>query len=219
MSAFIRAVLGLNMARFITFEGGEGCGKSLQSRILYHKLIQGAIPAILVHEPGGTPLGQKVRYLLKRGSGIPFSPLAEVLLFNASRVQLINDVIQPALREDKTVICDRFTDSTLAYQSYGRGLDLSTVRDINQKATQGLRPDLTFLLDVPPEVGLSRKRAGANDRFEQEVLAFHQRVRQGFIGLAREEPSRWVVVDSMLSRSQIAEIIWEKVKSLTNLRR
>jgi dTMP kinase len=197
MSVFIRVVPGPDMALFITFEGGEGCGKSFQSRSLYHKLIKRSVPATLVHEPGGTPLGQKIRFILKQASETPISPFAEVLLFNASRAQLVTEVIQPALKADRVVICDRFSDSTLAYQSYGRGLDLSM---------------------VPPEVGLSRKRVGVNDRFERETLAFHERVRQGFLDLVSEDPLRWVVIDSMLSRSQLAKIIWEKIRSLINLK-
>jgi dTMP kinase len=218
MSVFIRVVPGPDMALFITFEGGEGCGKSFQSRSLYHKLIKRSVPATLVHEPGGTPLGQKIRFILKQASETPISPLAEVLLFNASRAQLVTEVIQPALKADRVVICDRFSDSTLAYQSYGRGLDLSMVKELNQMAAQGLKPDLSFLLDVPPEVGLSRKRVGVNDRFERETLAFHERVRQGFLDLVSEDPLRWVVIDSMLSRSQLAKIIWEKIRSLINLK-
>jgi dTMP kinase len=217
MSGFSRVVSGPDMALFITFEGGEGCGKSLQSRSLYRKLAKRSVPVILVHEPGGTPLGQKIRSILKQASETPISPLAELLLFNASRCQLVKDIIQPALKEDMVVICDRFSDSTLAYQSYGRGLDLSMVKELNQRAAQGVKPDLTFLLDVPPEVGLSRKRAGVNDRFERETLAFHERVRQGFLDLVSEDPLRWVVIDSLSSRSQIAKIVWEKVSTLIKL--
>jgi len=169
------------MPLFITFEGGEGCGKSLQSRKLYRKLTQSAVPAVLIQEPGGTPLGVKVRYLLKQACEVPVSPLTELMLFNASRSQLVQDVILPGLEGGKIVICDRFTDSTVAYQSYGRGLDLNTVKTINEIASRGLKPDLTFLLDVPPEIGLSRKRQQANDRFEKEAVEFHQRVREGFL--------------------------------------
>jgi dTMP kinase len=202
------------MSLFITFEGGEGCGKSLQSRALHRKLAQLAIPSILIHEPGGTPLGERVRHLLKQACEVPISPLAELMLFNASRSQLVTDVIQPGLKEGKIVVCDRFSDSTLAYQSYGRGLDLDVVREINRLACQGLQPDLTFLLDVPPEVGLSRKKAGDNDRFELESVAFHRRVRQGFLYLAAAEPLRWIVIDSTLPRSRISGLIWEKVSLL-----
>lgn len=202
------------MALFITFEGGEGCGKSLQSRNLYRRLIKLELPAALIHEPGGTALGQKVRYLLKQACDVPISPLAELFLFNASRCQLVQDVIKPALDEDKIVICDRFSDSTLAYQSYGRGINLASVKEINRMAVLGLKPDLTFLLDIPPEIGLSRKKTGANDRFEMEQLAFHKRVRDGFLELASKEPKRWVIIDSQLSRTRISDLVWQRVSKL-----
>jgi dTMP kinase len=202
------------MPLFITFEGGEGCGKSFQSRVLYRKLVQMAVPAVLIHEPGGTPLGERVRYLLKQACEIPISSLTELMLFNASRSQLVKDIIQPALTEGKIVICDRFSDSTIAYQGYGRGLDIAAVKEINQIASRGLKPDLTFLMDVVPELGLSRKKAGANDRFEQETLAFHGRIREGFINLAVEEPQRWVVIDAALPRNRITCLIWDKVSQL-----
>jgi dTMP kinase len=202
------------MPLFITFEGGEGCGKSLQSRTLYQKLVQLAIPAVLIHEPGGTPLGQKIRYLLKQSCEISISPLSELLLFNASRSQLVEEVIKPALKENKIVICDRFSDSTLAYQSYGRGLDLEMVNKINRIAAQGLKPDLTFLLDVPAAVGLARKRPDANDRFEKEALVFHEKVRNGFLKLALENPNTWCVIDATLSRTAISRIIWQKVQEI-----
>jgi dTMP kinase len=205
------------MALFITFEGGEGSGKSTQTRSVYRRLDQVALPAILIHEPGGTLLGDKVRYLLKQACNVPISPLTELLLFNASRSQLVKDVIQPSLNEGKIVLCDRFTDSTIAYQSYGRGLDIRTVNEINKISTQGLKPDLTILLDVPPEVGLARKRSGANDRFEQEALAFHKRVREGFLNLASEEPQRWIVIDSTLPRDRISELIWDKISQWVRL--
>ena len=202
------------MSLFITFEGGEGCGKSLQSRILDRKLAQLAIPAVLIHEPGGTPVGEKVRYLLKQACEIQISPLTELLLFNASRSQLITDVIQPGLKEGKIVICDRFMDSTIAYQSYGRGLDINTVRDISRIASQGIVPDLTFLLDVPPEVGLSRKQNTATDRFDKEDRIFHQKVRDGFLALAAAEPQRWKIIDSTLSKKEISDLIWDNVRPL-----
>jgi dTMP kinase len=205
------------MALFITFEGGEGCGKSTQARNLYRKLDKITIPAILIREPGNTPLGERVRYLLKQASEISISPLAELMLFNASRSQLVTDVIMPGLKEGKVIICDRFADSTIAYQSYGRGLDLDTVKEINRIASGGLKPDLTFLLDIPPELGLSRKNADANDRFEQEELAFHYKVRQGFLQLASEEPERWVVIDSTLSKNQIGGLVWDKVGQLLKI--
>jgi dTMP kinase len=199
------------VALFITFEGGEGCGKSLQSKNLYRKLVKLALPALLIHEPGGTPLGEKIRYLLKKSCDIPVAPLSELLLFNASRSQLVLDVILPALKDDKIVICDRFTDSTVAYQSFARGLDLKTVNSINAAASQGLKPDITFLLDVEPEVGLSRKKVGANDRFEKEALAFHLKVRKGFLEMAQDNPRRWVIIDAALPAKEIENIIWKRI--------
>lgn len=170
------------MSLFITFEGGEGCGKSVQARALYERLSQSAIPAVLTHEPGGTPLNKKIRRLLKEADNISISPLAELLLFNAARTQLIDEVIRPELEKGKVVICDRYADSTTAYQSYGRGLDSETVAAINNTATGGLKPDLTILLDISAEEGLARKQR--RDRFEQEDIAFHQKVREGYLKLA-----------------------------------
>jgi dTMP kinase len=201
------------VALFITFEGGEGCGKSTQTHMLQRKLQNMAVPSILIREPGGTALGERVRRLLKKSSDIHISPLTELILFNASRSQLVEEVIQPALHTGNHVICDRFTDSTLAYQSFGRGLDLPTVLEMNNLAARGLKPDLTFLLDVPPEIGLARKSPDANDRFEKEQLEFHRKVRQGFLKLAALESERWVVIDSTLSRQSIASLIWQQVSS------
>ncbi len=202
------------MALFITFEGGEGSGKSVQARALYRRLSQSAIPALLTHEPGGTPCGNRIGRWLKWTEVKDISPLTELLLFNASRAQLVNEVLQPNLEEGKVVICDRYTDSTTAYQSYGRGLDLELVEAINSTATQGLRPDLTVLLDIPVEAGLARKRVKKQDRFEQEDIAFHQRVADGFHKLAANDPQRWLVVDASQSKAKIGEIIWQRVSQL-----
>jgi len=202
------------MALFITFEGGEGCGKSVQARALYRRLSQSAIPALLTREPGGTHFGDKIARWLKWTEGTDISPMTELLLFNASRNQLVTEVIQPNLKGGKVVICDRYADSTAAYQSYGRGLDLETVKEINNAATQGLKPDLTILLDIPAEEGLARKRGKRQDRFEQENIAFHQRVREGYLKLAADDPQRWLVVDAGQSKRKIAQLIWERVERL-----
>ncbi len=204
------------MALFITFEGGEGVGKSLQARMLYQKLLRLGIPALLTYEPGGTPLGKKIARLLKWSESSQVSPLAELLLFNASRAQLVSEVIRPALKEGKTVICDRFSDSTIAYQGYGRGLDLKMVRTINDSATGGLKPDLTVLLNLPVEEGLARKARlqGNLDRFEQETSDFHRRVRKGYLKLASSEPQRWLVVDAKEPKEKLASIIWRRVEEL-----
>jgi len=206
------------MALFITFEGGEGSGKSLQAGALYRKLSRLAIPALLTHEPGGTPFGNKIGRWLKWAQDTDISPLTELLLFNASRSQLVTEVIQPNLKNGKIVLCDRYADSTTAYQSYGRGLDLEMVRAINNTATQGLKPDLTVLLDMPAEQGLARKRTKRLDRFEQENMAFHQRVREGYLKMAANEPQRWLVIDATQNRQKIARIIWQRVNQLLSSR-
>jgi len=198
---------------FITFEGGEGCGKSTQSRLLLKKLEQQNIPAVLTHEPGGTALGDELRKVLKRKRDSSISPQAELFLVAASRAQLLAEVIRPALEEGKVVICDRFTYSTLVYQGYGRGLVVSFVETVNNIATQNLKPDLTILLDISPEQGLARKRS-LRDRFELEDLSFHRRVREGYLRMVAAESERWLVIDASLPKRKIAEIIWDRVSQL-----
>ena len=202
------------MSLFITFEGGEGSGKSYQAKVLYKRLMELDIPTVLTHEPGATPLGGKITRWLKWGRDINISPMAELLLFNASRAQLVAEVIRPALEEGKMVICDRYADSTAAYQSYGRGLDLDRVLVVNSAATQSALPNLTILMDVSVEVGLTRKKGKRPDRFEQENLAFHRRVREGYLTLAKSEPKRWLIVDATQSKAKITDIIWKKVGDL-----
>jgi len=202
------------MALFITFEGGERSGKSLQTKALYRRLSQLAIPALLTHEPGGTSLGKKLARWLKWTQDTGISPLTELLMFNASRAQLVSEVIQPNLEGGKVVICDRYADSTTAYQSYGRGLDLQMVKAINNTATQGLNPSLTVLLDISPKEGFARKGTESHDRFEQEDIAFHQKVRDGYLKLAADDPERWLVVDAGQSKAEIREIIWQRVSQL-----
>ncbi len=202
------------MSLFITFEGGEGSGKSVQARALYRRLSNLAIPALLTQEPGSTPLGKKLGRWLKWAQDTDISPLTELLLFNASRSQLVTEVIQPSLKNGGIVICDRYADSTIAYQSYGRGLDLEMVRAINNAATQGLEPDLTVLLDMPAEQGLARKSTRKQDRFEQENIAFHQRGRDGYIKLVANDPELWLVINASQSKRKIAQVIWQRVSQL-----
>jgi dTMP kinase len=172
------------------------------------------IPTILTKEPGGTSLGKGVRSWLKfKGKAIPSS---ELLLFAASRAQLTSEVIQPALERGEIVISDRFSDSTVAYQGYGRGLDLNLIKAVNDAATAGLRPDLIILLDIEVETGLGRKLS-EKDRFEQEELDFHRRVRQGYLKMAAQDPECWFVVDASLSKAEVTKIIWERVKQLLSL--
>jgi len=185
--------------RFITFEGGEGVGKSTHIRALAEFLELRGIKVLLTREPGGTLLGESIRALLQHDAGGE-SPLprAEVLLFCASRAQLCEQVIRPALENGVWVLCDRFEDSTLAYQGAGRGWCIDELRRMSRFASGGLAPDLTVLLDLPAEVGVQRvrERAGVQDRIEREDLAFHQRLRDGFLNLAAEEPGRIRVVDA-----------------------
>jgi dTMP kinase len=198
---------------FITFEGGEGCGKSTQSRLLLKKLEQQNIPAVLTHEPGGTALGDELRKVLKRKRNSFISPRAELFLLAASRVQLVAEIIRPALEEGKVVVCDRFTHSTMVYQGYGRGLDFTAIKMVNNMATRYLNPDLIILLDISPEQGLARKRS-LSDRFELEDLAFHRRVREGYVKMAAAEPDRWLVIDASLPKGKIAGIIRDRVSKL-----
>ena len=202
------------MSLFITFEGGEGSGKSVQTRALHRRLSKLAVPAMLAHEPGVTSLGEKIAHWLKWTQDVDISPIAELLLFNASRAQLVAEVIKPGLESGKVVICDRFADSTTAYQGYGRGLDLQTVKAVNGVGILGLRADLTVLLDILAEEGLARKGDKKQDRFEREDIAFHQRVRDGFLKLAAAEPQRWLVVDARQSKEKVEQIIWERVSQL-----
>jgi dTMP kinase len=205
------------MALFITFEGEEGSGKSYQAEELRIWLSTQGIPVILTHEPGGTELGEKISDLVKWAQEADISPMTELLLFNASRAQHVKEVIRPALNEGKVVICDRFDDSTTAYQSFGRDLDLEMVKKINTTATGGLQPDLTILLDISVEDGLARKSGEKLDRFEKENLEFHKKVREGYLKLADEEPDRWLVIDAMQSREEISEIIQDRIKKLLQI--
>ena len=187
------------VGRFITLEGPEGAGKTVLARRLAEALELRGHAVRLTREPGGTPLGERVRaLLLERSSGdLAIDARADALLFNAARAQLVAEVIRPALEAGEIVLCARFADSTLAYQGHGAGLPVDELRAIADVATGGLAPDLTILLDVDPEVGLRRKAPGARNRFEASFdLDFHRRVRAGFLELAAQEPERWRVVDS-----------------------
>jgi dTMP kinase len=202
------------MSLFITFEGGEGSGKSTQIASLFKKLnVINSGSVTLTREPGGTSLGEYLRNTLKWTDAF-ISPETELLLFNASRAQLINEIIKPELTNGKIVVCDRYTDSTIAYQGYGRGLDVEIVKSVNNTATQGLKPNLTILLDITPEQGFSRIQERLKDRFEKEDMSFHQRVREGYLRLAADEPQRWLVINAGLSKERIKQVIWKKVSSL-----
>ena len=188
--------------RFITFEGGEGCGKSTQVKRLAEHLASKGIEVVLTREPGGTRLAELIRGLLKDEREDPPCDRSELLLFLAARAQLVRNVIEPALASGKWVLSDRFSDSTFAYQGYGRGLPLDVLRLVNDFACDGLKPDLTLLLDVRPEIAAARMRrreAATNtsaDRIEQAGDGFHARLRAGFLEMAKAEPGRIKVVDA-----------------------
>jgi dTMP kinase len=190
---------------FITFEGPEGSGKSENARHLAAWLAARGVAVTSTREPGGTALGEEVRALVLGPARAP-SALTSLLLFSASRAELVRQVIRPALAAGRVVICDRYTDSTLAYQGYGDGLPLEEIQTVNRLATGGLTPDLTYLLDVPVEVGLAR-RAGAGDwnGIDARDRAFHQRVREGFLALARMEAVRFRVIDASMCRNQVQD--------------
>ena len=166
------------MACFIVFEGGDGSGKSTQAQSLYLRLRRRAIKVLRTHEPGGTPLGQALRRLLKSGEAM--TPISELMLFEAARAQLVQQVIRPFLDQGGVVIADRFTSSTIAYQGYGRGLDRELIERLDREATGGLEPDLTVLLDLPVEVALARKGGGPGDNFDDAPLDFHRRIHRGY---------------------------------------
>ncbi|HXH20818.1 MAG TPA: dTMP kinase [Dehalococcoidia bacterium] len=195
----------------ITFEGGEGAGKSTQAELLAQRLRHAGREALVLREPGGTELGEALRRLLMHDHAAK-SIEAEVLLFLAARAELVNTVIRPALQQGTVVVCDRFSDSTIAYQGYGRGVDTGSIRTLNRWATGGLEPDVTVLLDVPVEVGRRRKH-GDDDIFYRESEAFHTRVREGYHFLAARDPGRWLVVDGTLPPEEIAAQVWERVKA------
>jgi dTMP kinase len=185
----------------ITLEGPEGAGKTVLAKRLVEELTRRGHRVRSTREPGGTRLGERLRSILLEQAGGPdaaaVDPRADALLFNAARAQLVAEVIRPALSAGDVVLCARFTDSTLAYQGYGAGLPLEELRALATVATGGLVPDLTILLDVPPQVGLARKTGASRNRFEASFdLAFHERVRAGFLDLARQEPARFRVIDS-----------------------
>jgi dTMP kinase len=204
---------------FITFEGTEGSGKSLQARTLAERLRQQGHEVMLTREPGGTPLGTELRQLLLDRDELELSARAEALLMNASRAQLVETVIRPALELGNIVVCDRFADSTLAYQGAGRGLDGQELASVISFATAGLQPDMTMLLDVPVEVGLARKHAqDQRNRFEAETLAFHARVRVAYLSLARADSQRWRCFDATESADRLADSVWQTVVERMGLR-
>jgi dTMP kinase len=197
---------------FITFEGIEGSGKSTQISRLLPYLTNSGRPATLTREPGGTPIGDQVRKILLDPANKLLDPTAELLLYAASRAQHLREVIRPALDAGRVVLCDRFSDATLAYQGYGRGLSIATIRELDHIVTAGLRPRLTVLLDIDAATGVGRAR-GRNTRqglhrearFEDEELSFHNRVRDGYLELARQEAGRIRIVDAARTPEEIQD--------------
>jgi dTMP kinase len=201
--------------KFITFEGSEGCGKSTQSKLLYAYLKRKGCKVLYLREPGGTAISEKIRKILLDPKN-HMSGQCEMLLYMAARAQLVNEVIKPALKDGKIVICDRFLDSTLAYQGYGLGVDLGLIRDIGSFACAKLKPDLTIFLDLPVKDGLKHRHL-KKDRIEQRTLAYHARVRNGYLTLAKREPKRIKVVKVEESKSQTQAKIRSEVEHNFNL--
>ena len=201
------------MSFFITIEGPDGSGKSTQAQLLADHLQDKGHDVLFTREPGGTEIGDQIRRVIMSLDNKRMSPQAEFLLFSASRAQLVREVIQPKLAAGGVVVCDRFYDSSLAYQGYGHQLDQDQLRSVTEFVTGGLLPDLTLLLDLPSEVGLNRRReAGLWNRLDDYDLAFHERVRAGYLRLAQSEPGRWVVIDGTRSPDEIQESVREVVQ-------
>jgi dTMP kinase len=179
---------------FITFEGGEGSGKTTHSRLLYEYLRRRSHDCIYTREPGGTKLGELIRSVLLKSDGVDICDLTELFLFEASRSQLVEEVISPALAQKKIVICDRFNDATYSYQGYGGKVPIATIRALDNVSRGKLRPDLTILLDIDTTTGLRRAGKKGSDRMETKDLAYHKRVRKGYLKLAKKEPRRIKVI-------------------------
>ena len=207
------------MVGFITFEGGDGTGKSTQLRLLERHLIAQGKSCLTTREPGGTSLGQLLRKILLESGNRPISSSTELFLYLADRAQHVHEVIAPAIMQGRIVLSDRYTDSTVAYQGYGRGFEVQLLLTLNRVASQGVTPDFTFLLDCPVELGLSRtiyrrsdpSIAKNDDRFENENLEFHEKVRRGFLDLARAEPARFYVIDASQSEQEVFAAVKEIV--------
>lgn len=204
------------MAFFIAIEGIDGAGKTTQVQLLAQRLKKSCgLPLLVLHEPGSTALGERLRSLIKGATDVPVVPHAELLLLAAARAQLVEERIKPFLALDSIVLCDRFSGSTLAYQGYGRGLDLALVRQAETIATGGLTPDRVILLDVEVKTALFRKRDMLRlDRFEREDLEFYEKVRKGYLELGQASPEVWKIVDGSQSPESVAAAVWQEVAPL-----
>ncbi len=202
------------MSLFITFEGPEGSGKSTQINLLHHRLAAEGWCVVMTREPGGTRIGNAIRQLLLDVAHTEMHPRAETLLFNAARAQLVDEVIRPALAAGQIVLCDRYADSTLAYQGYGHGQTLDDLYGLIAYATRGLLPTLTVYLDIAPEEGLQRKQDaehGEWNRLDAQTLAFHERVRAGYLALAEADPRRWLILNGAQPATSLHEQIAQAV--------
>jgi dTMP kinase len=201
--------------RFITFEGGEGSGKSTQAGILANRLARAGRKVLATREPGGSPAAEEIREALLSGRVWQFGPFAEALLFSVARADHIENAIRQALHEGKWVVCDRFLDSTRAYQGATAGVPKGLISALERLTVGNLLPDITFILDIPPEEGLARaaeRRSGSMpDRFESQELLLHERVRRAFLDIAEEEPERCIVIDASQPEAMVAEDVWEAV--------
>lgn len=184
----------LSKGVFITFEGCEGCGKSTHSRLLYDYLEKLGYRCVITREPGGTRAGEEIRKILLHSDGINISDMTELFLFESARAQIVTQTIKPALKKKMVVICDRFSDATLAYQGYGGKIPARTIKTLDKIATGGTRPDLTIILDIDTETGLDRAKRKGCDRMENKALSYHRRVKAGYLAIARREPARVRVV-------------------------
>jgi dTMP kinase len=202
------------MSLFITFEGPDGSGKTTQVKRLAEHLRDRGCDVLAVREPGGTSISEQIRDVLHSLDNREMQPRTEILLYCAARAQLVGQIIHPHLQSGGVVICDRYADSTLAYQGYGRGLDLPTLRMILDFAIGGLKPDITFYLDIDVEAGLRRKRVGGDEwnRMDDLAVEFHRRVRAGYLEMMAQEPSRWIMVRAAREPETIAKEIWDIVE-------
>ncbi|MGC8792594.1 MAG: dTMP kinase [Bryobacteraceae bacterium] len=204
--------------RFISFEGLDGSGKTTQIERLARRLRERGLEVVIAVEPGGTRVGEQIRAILLDVNNHGLSPQAELLLYFASRAQNVVEVIRPALARGAVVLADRFTDSTMAYQGYGRGLGEEVVRDLHRIACGDLEPDLTLLLDVEPEAGLARARGrGALNRMDDQAREFYRRVRAGYLEMARRSPERFRLLDASLGVDEVAARVWDVVASFLRL--
>jgi dTMP kinase len=209
------------LSLFITFEGVEGSGKTTQIQRLKKYLIRKGIPCKVTREPGGCPIGEKIRKILLNPDHQEMVPACELLLYEAARAQHLKEVIEPFLKKGGVVLCDRFTDATFAYQGYGRRVDLKWIEHLNYFSSQGIRPDVTFLLDCPSDVGLKRAlqrnrvlKQEREERFEREEIQFHRRVRKGYLAIAKKEPHRVKVIDTREGEEKVFEKIRKIIDNL-----